>query len=182
MPERIERTPSVEDSVEYVNPLYHRAQSNVARNTNPVETETSSKTWLVVPDPSSRFLDHNNPFFIDETQTIACALMGEVRSKAMYEKMTGYVYFTALVISGLFELVVGYAVTELLPDYLVFFSLLGVVLRVTWLLQLNTELLRILVREPEFLVLFFSICVGAIGLFDAFNYVNMKQRLMEKAL
>ena len=126
--------------------------------------------WVIVSDPSSRFTDYTNPFFVHREKTLMAFLAGPGAGRR-YETITRNM-FTVFPIGLAAECIGPYGITEFLPDEVTFVLIFTAMLRIFFLFRLNTDLLQILYKKYEFIVLVLSCLIGAIGLMDAFNYVS----------
>lgn len=132
--------------------------------------EEHSFNWVIVPDPNNRFMDYINPFFVFRENTVMAYLAGQSIADKYQDALMKSLFL--LPIAFVAELIGAYGVTELLPNEVAYMTLLAALIRLLYFFRLNTDILAILYKKNEFILLIFSCVLGTVGLMDAFNYVS----------
>lgn len=126
--------------------------------------------WVIVSDPANKFIEFTKPFFVYPERTVMAYLAGP-RVGRKFHKFLKQTYLFLILFWAL-EILGAYGVTELLPDWVSLLTLFAVFARFAYLFRLNTDILAILWKHYEFMLLVLSCILGTVGLMDAFNYVR----------
>lgn len=131
--------------------------------------------WIILPDPNSPFIKLSKPFFIDHTDCVAARLCGKGFSKRVLGLIKNPLFFALEWLVFCSVLYGAYGVTDLLHDYFTLICVGVSLFRIVHFLLFTNRLLRLIIKEEEFIVLFISSLCGTIGLLDAFSWVSFSK-------